>query len=605
MKKQKHKILYRLFKAIVANVAPPKKLKVSEWADNFRQLSSEASAEPGQWNTDRAPYQRGIMDAVNDPEIETVVVMSSAQVGKTEFILNIIGYFVDYDPSPILLLQPTLEMAEAFSKDRLAPMFRDTTVLRNKLGDAKSRNSGNTLLHKTFPGGHITMAGANSPASLASRPIRIVLADEVDRYPASAGTEGDPLNLAAKRTTTFWNKKKVYVSTPTIKGVSRIEAEYEDSTMEQWCLPCPHCGTLQPLTWAQIRFDDATMECIYCRERATEFEWKANEGLWIARQEHATKRGFQLNELASPWKRWHEIILDFQVAKRSTETLKVWINTALGESWEEKGDTADDEALIKRRERYNCQVPDGVLVLTAGVDTQDDRLEVEVVGWGLGKESWGIQYKVFYGDPAQQIVWQQLDEYLSRDFAYMTGAKIRLSCVCIDSGGHFTTEVYKFCKSREHRRIFAIKGVGGEGKPLVGTATRTNREKVALFSLGVDTGKETLLSRLKIDFEGEGYCHFPIDGEAGYDETYFKGLTSEKRVIKYYKGRPKIEWVKRSGTRNEPLDLRNYATAALEILNPNLELLKSQYKNGNIYNQNGIAQATNNIKKRRVISKGL
>lgn len=603
---KKKKALHNLFKSIARNVAPPRKLKVSEWADSFRQLSSEASAEPGQWNTDRAPYQRGIMNAVNDPEVDTVIVMSSAQVGKTELILNTIGYYVDYDPSPILLLQPTLEMAEAFSKDRLAPMFRDTTALKNKLGDPKARNSGNTLLHKTFPGGHITMAGANSPSSLASRPIRILLADEVDRYPVSAGTEGDPLNLAAKRTTTFWNKKKVYVSTPTIKGASRIEAEYEDSTMEEWCLPCPHCGSIQPLTWGQIRFEDVTMECIHCRERASEFEWKANAGIWVARKDHPNKRGFHLNELASPWKRWEEIISDFREAKKNTETFKVWVNTSLGESWEEKGDTADEEMLIKRRERYNCQVPRDVLVLTAGVDTQDDRLEVEVVGWGKGKESWGIEYKVFYGDPAQNVVWQQLDEYLNRDFKYEDGSGLRISCACIDSGGHFTTEVYKFCKTKEHRRIFAVKGQGGEGKPLVGKASRSNREGVALFNLGVDTGKETLLSRLKIDFEGEGYCHFPIESDRGYDETYFKGLTSEKRVIKYYRGRPKIEWVKRSGTRNEPLDLRNYATAALEILNPNFEVLERQNRNGNMYIQTANDSHINGtIKKRRVISKGL
>lgn len=287
--KIKQKKINELLKGIVKVLAPPPRLNISQWADSYRRLSSEASAEPGQWRTDRAPYQRGIMDAINEPGVETVVVMSSAQVGKTELLLNTIGYYMDYDASPILLLQPTLEMAEAFSKDRLSPMLRDTPALKDKVGDPKARNSGNTLLHKTFPGGHITMAGANSPSSLASRPIRILLADEVDRYPVSAGSEGDPVNLAAKRTTTFWNKKKLYVSTPTIKGVSRIEAEYEDSTMEQWCLPCPHCGEYQPLTWAQIRFEDITMECIHCRQRATEFQWKKHKGRWVARKEHSNK----------------------------------------------------------------------------------------------------------------------------------------------------------------------------------------------------------------------------------------------------------------------------------------------------------------------------
>jgi len=250
-------------------------------------------------------------------------------------------------------------------------------------------------------------------------------------------------------------------------------------------------------------------------------------------------------------------------------------------------------------------VTDDVLVLTAGVDTQDDRLEVEVVGWGVGKESWGIEYKIFYGDPSQPTVWNQMDEYLNREFEFKNGERIRISCTCIDSGGHHTTDVYKFCKTREHRRIFAIKGRGGDSIPLVGKATRSNREKVALFILGVDAGKETLLSRLKLEFEGDGYCHFPIESTKGYDETYFKGLVSEKRIIKYVHGRPKIEWYKKSGTRNEPLDLRNYATAALEILNPNLDLLKRQSRNGNIYTQNQVNSNKSVVKKRRVISKGI
>lgn len=603
MKKVENKTI-DLFKKIAIVLAPPPKLTVSQWADKYRRLSKESSAEPGQWRTDRAPYQREIMDSINDPEVETVVVMSSAQVGKTEILLNTIGYFMDYDPSPIMMVMPTLDLAEAYSKDRLAPMLRDTPALKDKVKDARSRNSNNTLLHKKFPGGHITLVGANSPSSLASRPIRILLADEVDRFPMSAGAEGDPLNLAAKRTTTFWNRKKVYVSTPTIKGLSRIEAEYEDSTMEQWCLPCPSCGHYQPLRWAQIRFEDVTMECEKCKERHTEFEWKDQEGKWIPRKEHPNKRGFHLNELASPWKRWEDIIEDFKEAKKSPETLKVWVNTALGESWEEPSET-DGEELLKRRERYNCEVPEKVLVLTAGVDVQDDRLEVEVVGWGIGKESWGIEYKIFYGDPGQEAVWNQLDEYLQKEFKYADGTGLMISCVCVDSGGHFTTEVYKFCKEREHRRIFAIKGKGGDGVPFVGRVSRNNREKAALFTLGVDQGKQLLVSRLKVEFEGPGYCHFPIEAEKGYDEAYFDGLTSERRVIKYYKGRPKVEWIKRPGARNEPLDLRNYATAALEILNPNLELLAERNKNGNIYIQNRKMTGAPRRRKRKVISKGL
>lgn len=606
-KKIKIKTL-KLFKKVAKVLEPPKKMTVSEWADNYRMLSAEASAEPGRWRTDRAPYQREIMDSVADKDNETIVIMSSAQVGKTEILNNIIGYFMDYDPSPILLLQPTLEMAEAYSKDRLAPMIRDTPALNGKVGDAKARNSGNTLLHKTFPGGHITMAGANSPSSLASRPIRILLADEVDRYPASAGTEGDPVNLAAKRTTTFWNKKKVYVSTPTEKGISRIEKEYEESSKEEWCLPCPICGRYQPLTWGQIKFDDVTMECKFCKERFTEFEWKSGKGQWIAQDKNndGKKRGFHLNALASPWERWENIIKEFLDAKRKgKDTLKVWINTFLGESWEDQDGEIDEiDSLVKRRFNYECEIPNQVLVLTAGVDVQDDRLEVEVVGWGVGKTSWGIQYKKFYGDPGQDAVWNQLDSYLSRTFYYKNGEGLCISCTCIDTGGHYTDETYRFCKHREYRRIFGIKGNGGDdNKPFIGKATRSNRASIALFHINVDKGKETIISRLKLKFEDNpGYCHFPIEEEKGYNEDFLMGLTSEKKVKKYIKGVAKYEWKKKSGIRNEPLDLRNYATAALEILNPDLETLAEKNINGNVFNQSLKAAKK---KTRRVLSKGV
>ncbi|MGG4034216.1 phage terminase large subunit family protein [Paenibacillus cisolokensis] len=557
-----------LFRRIARVVAPPPKLTVSEWADQFRRLSSEASAEPGQWRTDRAPYQREIMDALNDDETETIVVMSSAQVGKTEIILNIIGYFVHQDPSPIMLVQPTLELAQAFSKDRLSPMVRDSPELKKRMASAKSRDSGNTMLHKTFPGGHITMAGANSPASLASRPIRVVLLDEVDRYPPSAGTEGDPVTLVSKRSTTFSNRKRVMVSTPTIKGASRIETAYESSSMEQWCLPCPSCGEHQPLEWGRIRFEDASMACKHCGAIHGELEWKAGKGKWIARKANRKVRGFHLNELASPWKRWATIIEEFLEAKRSgLEMLKAWINTSLGETWEERGTGVDADELADRREEYEAEVPDEVLMLTCGVDVQDNRLEYEVVGWGPEAESWGIQYGVIMGDPGQDYVWDMLDaQVIDRSFVRRDGQELQVLSTAVDSGGHFTKEVYTFCKKREMRRVWAIKGKGGVGVPYIVRPKRRNDEGVWLFTLGVDVGKDTLSSRLALKEPGPGYCHFPADPKRGYDDSYFPGLTSEHRVMRYIKGRPIFYWEKKvAGGRNEPLDCRNYATAALEI----------------------------------------
>lgn len=601
----------RLFKRIAKSLSPPPVLTVSEWADNYRKLSAESSAEPGQWNTDRAPFQRTIMNAINDSECEEVVIMSSAQIGKTEILLNIIGYYIDYDPSPILVLQPTLEMAQTFSKDRLAPMLRDTPALKGKVKDVKSRDSGNTILHKKFPGGHITMVGANSAQGLASRPIKIVLMDEIDRYPASAGTEGNPIKLAEKRTTTFWNRKKIKVSTPTIKGVSQIESEYESSSKEEWCVPCPCCGRLQPYEWGRLHFSDVTMECKFCGERFKEVEWKENEGQFVAQHpENKRKRGFHLNEMASPWKTWEEIIADFKEAKKdmkekgNVEKMKVWINTSLGETWEEKGESADDDVLLKRRELYSDDLPNGVLLLTAGVDVQDDRFEIEVVGWGKGYESWGIKYHKIYGDMEQETTWDMLEKFLETEYYFENKNSLLIACTCIDTGGHYTTQCYKWLKkmAKKQKRIFGIKGMGGAGIPLINKVSTNNIEKVRIFMLGVDSGKEILMTRLKTVDIGPGYCHFPINADRGYNETYIKGLTSEQRVIHFKNGRPVLKWVKKSGTRNEPLDLRNYATAAAEILRPDWDILEQKINQGINYMKRRPKQQK---KKTGIANKGL
>lgn len=561
-------------KIIKETVAPPPDLTVSEWADSYRVLSSESASEPGPWDTNRAPYQREILDSVNDPEIEKIVIMSSAQVGKTELILNTLGYHIDFDPAPILIVQPTVDLAKSFSKERLTPMIRDTPSLRGKVADIKSRDSGNTVLQKSFAGGYIALAGANAPSGLASRPIRILLMDEVDRFPVSAGTEGDPISLAEKRTNTFWNRKKVFVSTPTIKGASRIELEFEGSTKEYYHVPCPSCGEYQPLTWGQIDFKSVSMRCIACGFLHDEIKWKKGsiKGKWIATEPNAKSRGFHLNELLSPWKRWEEIIDDFKEAKRKgAEALKVWVNTSLGEPWEEDGEQLDESELYKRCEGYVADVPDEVKILTAGVDVQDDRFEIEVVGWGADKESWGIEYHVIHGDLKQAQIWNELDEYLSRTWAKADGIKFGIACVCMDSGGHFTQEVYRFTKEHETRRVYAIKGRGeqnGEYVPLIAGYIRTKPIKNLLVHVGVNQGKSRVTSSLKIAEPGPNYCHFPIG--KGYNEKYFEGLTAEKLETRYRMGNPYQVW-KKVRERNEPLDLRVYNTAALEILNPNLE----------------------------------
>lgn len=570
------KSLNRALRRATSVYAPPPILTVSQWADRFRRLSPEASAEPGQWITSRAEYQRGIMDACNDPAVETIVVMSSAQVGKTEILNNVIGYFIHQDPAPILVIQPTLEMAEAWSKDRLAPMIRDTPCLRGKVKDPRTRDSGNTLLHKTFPGGHITAGGANSPAFMASRPIRIVLGDEVDRWPPSVGSEGDGPALASKRAATFWNRKKIWTSTPTIKGASRIEDLYESSDQRRYHVPCPHCHTMQILVWAQVVWQNnqpetAIYACSACGAEITDADKPEmlRRGTWLAEKPGGKIAGFHLNELYSPWVSFAEMAAAFLDAKRSRspEKLKTFINTSLGETWEQEGVTVDDGSLLSRREEYPAKVPQSGLVLTAAVDVQEDRLEVEVVAWGIGEESWSIDYRVFRGNPAQPEVWRELDTYLQSTFEHESGVSLRIATTFIDSGGHHTKQVYGFCKFREQRRIYACKGVAGPGKPLAGRPSKGNAIGALLFPIGVDTAKEILYARLKLTDFGPGYCHFPKLEQ--YDEEYFKQLTAEKQKTKYRNGFPAKFWEK-VRPRNEALDLRVYAMAALDALKPNL-----------------------------------
>lgn len=545
---------------------PPPDLTVSQWADLHRRLSSESSAEPGQWRTARAPYQRGIMDAMSDPLIETVVVMSSAQVGKTEVVNNVVGYHVHQDPAPILVVMPTLEMAEAYSKDRLAPMVRDTPVLTGLIADARSRDSGNTLLHKRFPGGHITLAGSNSPASLASRPVRLVLCDEVDRYPFSAGTEGDPVNLARKRATTFWNRKFLLTSTPTIKGISRIEAAYLASDQRRYHVPCPHCGTLQVLEWARIRWPEHQPErahavCVECGAEIGHADKGAMlaRGEWVASAPFRGTAGFHLCELYSPWRSWAQVAVDFLDAKRLPETLKTWVNTSLGEPWEEEeGESVDDTGLLARREAYTLEEPPpGLRVVVAGVDVQADRLETTFVG-AAGEELWVLGHLVLWGSPTEALVWRDLDAALSARYG-----PYAVAGAAIDSGGHHTSQVYAFARQRLARRVYAVKGVAGMGRPLASRGSKVGREQARLFIVGVDTAKELLMGRLKVAEPGPGYIHFAGD----LDEEWFAQLAAEKAVRRSVKGQLRIEWVKQR-PRNEALDCVVYALAALHIVAP-------------------------------------
>ena len=562
---------------------PPTDLKLDEWADEFRRLSAEASAEPGFFNTNRAAYQRGMMQAISDPAIENVVFMTGAQIGKTEIINNAIGYYIHNQPSPMLVVQPTLEMAKMWSNDRLAPMLRDTPVLKHAVKDARARDSGNTLYQKSFNGGYIAIVGANSAAGLASRPVRCVFLDEVDRYPHSAGSEGDPIDLARARTKTFsYNRKIVMVSTPTNKGASRIEAAYEESDQRKYFVPCPDCQHPQTLEWSNVRWDKDLPETAQymCQECGSLWDEAKRlrairNGEWKATAPYTGTAGFHLNGIYSVWVSLERAAKEFLQAKKLPDTLRVFVNTYLAETYEEMGERVDDYAIAERAEEFGDALDEGIVAITAGIDVQDSYLAVELVGWGRDDESWSIDWFNLYGDPSTPHLWNDLDNRLKAIYSTEDGRQLGIRAACIDSGGHYTQAVYNFVRPREGRRIFAIKGMAGESRPIVSKPTRNNIGKIKLFTVGVDNIKELIFSRLKITMSGSGFCHFPL----GRDEEYFKQLAaSEKIVTKYHKGFPRREFVK-TRARNEALDCRVYAYAALSILSLRLNDIADRIKN--------------------------
>jgi len=522
------------------------------------------------------------MDAISDPRLRDIVVMAGAQVGKTEMLLNVIGFHIHHDPSPILLVQPTLEMAQAFSKDRLAPMLRDTPALKGSVKDPRSRDANNTTTHKVFTGGHISLVGSNSAAGLASRPIRVVLCDEVDRYPPSAGSEGSPILLARKRSATFHNRKMVMVSTPTNKGASMIESQYEESDKRQYFVPCEDCGTVQTLKWSNVKWDKDKPETAYYACDSCGSVWddakrnrSVRKGEWVATADFTGVAGFHINGLYSPWTTLADAVRDFLIAKKAPDTLRVFVNTFLAETWEDAGETINNIDFREREEEWGERISDDIVVITAGIDVQDDRIELELVGWMRDEESYSLAYKTLYGDPSTPHLWNDLDNILKASYTTESGRSLGIRAACVDSGGHYTQAVYNFVRPREGRRIFAIKGMAGEQRPLVGRPSKNNIGKIKLFTVGTFPIKELIFSRLKIQSEGAGYCHFP----AGRSDEYYQQLAnSEKIVTKYQKGFPRREFVK-TRTRNEALDCRVYAYAALCILSLNINAVADRVVN--------------------------
>ncbi len=560
---------------------PEEPLTVSEWADRYRKLSSKASAEPGPWRTDRTPYLREPMDCLSsESPVQRVVMMFAAQTGKTEAGSNWLGYVIDHAPGPMLCVQPTVEMAKRLSKQRLESMITETPCLSAKIAPARARDSGNTMFSKEFSGGIMLLTGANSATGLRSAPCRYLFCDEVDGFPADVDGEGDPVSLAERRTTTFARRKILLTSTPTVKDFSRIEAEYQRSDQRRFYVPCPSCGAMEWLKWGQLKWDDgrpetARYQCEHCGERFEELHKPAmlRAGEWRATAPSNGKTaGFHLSGLYSPlgWCSWEQLVEDFLRAKGDAPALKSFVNTRLAETWEEDyaAKVSADGLLARRLDYAPATCPEGVVLLTAGVDVQDNRLAVSVWGWGEGETGWLVWHQELMGDPTQVEVWGQLDQVLATEWATAGGKHLKLAQVACDSGGHCTHEVYRYVRDRVAQGVVAIKGSSRRNSPAVSKGNKMDvnwrgkviKRGVTLYSLGTDTIKTTLFGRLRHN-ETTGGLNFGLAA----DDEYFRQLTSERQALRYHRGFPIREWVKKAGDRNEALDCAVYAYAAMLI----------------------------------------
>ena len=561
-----------------------KELTVSMWSDSHRMLSGRASSEPGPWRTNRTPYLRGIMDAlsISDP-VQRVVFMKGAQLGATEAGSNWMGYIIDHAPGPLLAVQPTVEMCKRLSKQRLQTMIEETPCLSEKIASPRSRDSGNTLFSKEFPGGMMLLTGSNSAVGLRSTPCRYIFLDEVDAFVTDVEGEGDPCTLAERRSTTFARRKIFLASTPTIKDYSRIETEYLLSDQRRFYVPCPKCGVMDWWKWPQLKMeneDPSTVkyECEHCGERYGESHKTEllSRGEWIATAKGDGKTaGFHLSSLYSPlgWKSWTEICEDFLRSKDDAPKLKTWVNTILGETWEEDyASKISSQGLMERCEHYEPGVmPEDSLALTCGIDVQDNRLAISVFAWrgpSDCEEGWLLHHQEIFGDPGRPELWKQLDEVILREWPHASGVKLRPDAVAIDSGGHFTSEVYQYARERGRQNVMAIKGQSQRNKPAIGRPSKVDmnskgrslRKGALVYPVGSDTIKTTLFSRLKHNEPGPGYLHFHMSTTS----EYFEQMTAEKQIVKHNRGGyAHREWVKKPNARNESLDTLVYSYAAL------------------------------------------
>jgi phage terminase large subunit GpA-like protein len=560
--------------AAAAGARPDPLLTVSEWADQYRVLSTRASAEPGPWRTERTPYLKEIMDCLSPSSpVERVVFMKGAQVGATECGNNWIGYVIHQAPGPMMAVQPTVEMAKRNSKQRIDPLIEESEVLRKLVRDPRSRDSGNTVLAKEFPGGVLVMTGANSAVGLRSMAARYLFLDEIDGYPGDVDDEGDPIQLVAARARTFARRKIYLVSTPKIMGLSRIGAAFEESDQRRYWVPCPVCGEYQTLKFAQLTWPKGKpKQAVYVCEHCSAQLENHQKHTMLARGEwrpsavgDGRTAGFWLSSLYSPvgWFSWSDAAEMFEKARKNPTLLQVFVNTVLGETWAEAGDAPDWQRLYDRREDYRLgTVPAGGLFLVAGCDVQRDRLEIALVAWGRNRENWLTDYVVLDGDTSRPEVWDRLTDLLNTTYPHACGARLGIVRMAVDSG-FATQQVYAWAREQGPGRVLVTKGYETGSAPIgqpsaveVTLDGRKIKRGVKVWPVATGMLKSELYGWLKLERPTAesgapyppGYCHFPQ-----LPEEFFKQLTAEQLVPKVVKGYRKLEWVK-TRERNEALD---------------------------------------------------
>lgn len=589
------------------NLVPPPDMLPSEWAQQNVRIPV-GNAIPGPISFENAPYQRGMLDVIKEPGIRRVSYKTGAQLGKTTVQQCITGYFIAHEPRSQIFVQPTQGDVQTFLETKLRPMLEANPIISDKMAKQRGREGVNNGRIISYVGGWLMFGWAGSPKTLRSRSAPITQADEIDGYQATP--EGDPIELLAQRAATFGDQAiRTESSTPTILGASRIDTSFNEGDQRRYYVPCPHCAHPQHFRWEQVRWDgrastgikDAeedrdkdhlTETAMYLCE-APDCGTLWDDGQRIAAVRNAERNGhgwkaskpfrghasFHAPEMLSTFRRLRDIVQSY-LDKLALDDLQSFVNVSLGDAFEETGEKADPDSLVARAADYAHEVPAGGLFLTAGIDMQMDRLECEVVAWGVAEQSWSIGYHVLWGDVLQQDVWDDLDDLLATTYTHASGREMKIEGAVLDTGGTngMTQAAYSYCRGKTGRRLFAGKGVAGWGRGIVETPQRRQSGKAArkvdLFLVGVDEAKLVVMRRLAVAKPGPGYCHFPADREP----EYYKQLTAEKLITRYIKGQPVREWHKPDRARNEALDCRVYALAALKIMNPSFKRLAERLK---------------------------